>query len=237
MKSLIAIAVLVASAVGRPQPATGRTAPLLAERDPAPDAPSSRTRVNVHPFQIRVIEDTDYNLWSIEEAASVSTTINDLDLTLSAGSTTLNGGWYKYGYTGIVSNLGERVIAAGISTNEDSGGGPITLSITGLAEGTHSLLTWHNAWDGLDSTATLSVAVDGTEKASVQLFPVLAETPADLIFRMLSKLSASTMSGRLAPHTSHSLSPLLARLLKSPTRRAVRTTASTSTLSRSTARQ
>lgn len=90
--------------------------------------------------------------------------------TLSVPSGKLNGNTNKVVYTRIISSLGERVIAEGISTKNDNGdnvgGVAIRLSISGLPEGKHSLLTWHNAWDKLSAVAALTITADGKEVAS-----------------------------------------------------------------------
>lgn len=154
-----------------PSIATSATKVFAAATAPgeiAPAIPSTRTRVDLHPFQIAKQNNPDDILWSIEEATSVNTTINDIDFTLSAANgTTLNGNWNKIIYAKFLATLGERLVGTAISTDEDSGV-PITLTIDGLADGNHSLLAWHNSWNSATTDlATVSVSVDGKELATV----------------------------------------------------------------------
>jgi hypothetical protein len=130
-----------------------------------PEGPDSRIRVNLHPTQVPVKTDDDWVLWNMGGSTSSSLTSGSLSFTLSA-STELSGTYYKYQYTRAVAHLGERAINKGISTITDSPSA-MTLTIKGLSAGTHTLLTWHNAWDKLTSTATLSISVTGGSSLSV----------------------------------------------------------------------
>lgn len=127
------------------------------------------TRLNLHPTQIRKGSNPDNDhIWVIEEVNSANTTINDVTLTLSGPKdVTLNGDWNKFVYSKFLAMMGERLVGTGVSTKEDTGGS-ITLTIDGLSSGNHSLLAWHNAWDGGNAKlATVSVTVDGKKLASV----------------------------------------------------------------------
>lgn len=129
---------------------------------------TAQVRVRLSPSTVNVLAEPDFHTWTVEnESQNASTTVDSLDFTLSASSDSdLEGNSYKYQYTRPVSHLGERVVNQGITASSDNPG-PITLTIQGLDAGEHTLLTWHNAWDSLDSTATVSVSVDGEDKASV----------------------------------------------------------------------
>lgn len=129
---------------------------------------TAQIRVRLSPSTVNELAEPDFHTWNIEnESQNASTTIDSLDLTLSSSADSdLEGNSYKYQYTRPVAHLGERVVNQGITTSRDNPG-PITLTIQGLEAGEHTLLTWHNAWDSLDSTATVSVSVDGEDKTSV----------------------------------------------------------------------
>ena len=71
-------------------------------------------------------------------------------------------------FTTFLASLGERIVGEGISTDTTTGQ-PVTLKIQGLAPGNHTLLTFHNAWDKLDTAATLSISVDGNTVLTVSL--------------------------------------------------------------------
>ncbi|KAF4977887.1 hypothetical protein FZEAL_5661 [Fusarium zealandicum] len=123
----------------------------------------TRTRVNLHPVQIKKGDNPENDaVWVIEEATSATFSVKDIEMTLSAPkSITLNGDWNKLIYAKFLATMGERLVGTGISTDEDKGG-PITLTVTGLSNGNHSLLTWHNSWKNADENlATVSVSVNG----------------------------------------------------------------------------
>lgn len=132
-------------------------------------ASAARTRVKVHPSQIRLLADTDWQAWTIADETSSTFTANGLDFLLSAGGdVALQGDRNKLIYEEFVPKLGERLLGSAITTNEDSSGGPITLTIAGLEAGEHSVLAWHNSWQSGDDLATLSVSVNGEEVESVR---------------------------------------------------------------------
>ncbi|KAI8162604.1 putative pectate lyase C [Colletotrichum sp. SAR 10_70] len=170
-KALVATALATASAAqnaSAPAPTT-----LVTSRIPeASAAPGSGLpavapiRLRLNPANVRNLVDSDYITWTIPGASTANITVAnitdaDVSLTLAAGGTAeLSGNYYKYQYTRFLSSLGERVVNEGISTSTKDGTA-LTLSIKGLPAGKHSLLTWHNAWDALNATATLDIAVDG----------------------------------------------------------------------------
>ncbi|KAL4888897.1 pectate lyase [Aspergillus ambiguus] len=122
--------------------------------------------VRLAPSSIRSMVEPDFETWTIEsESQNANITISDVKFTIGApDNSSLEGSYYKYQYTRFVSSLGERVVNQGITTSSDNPG-PITLTIQGLSGGEHTLLTWHNAWDSLNSTGAVTVSVDGEEKA------------------------------------------------------------------------
>jgi hypothetical protein len=142
---------------------------------------TAQIRVRFNPSNIRELVDSDFPALVVEsEAQSSSGGFGGANFTVSApDGSYLEGNYYKYQYTRAVSHLGERVINTGITTSEDNPG-PITLSITGLEEGEHTLLTWHNLWDNSDGPADVDVAVEGETVASVCLLPLFAPIYADL---------------------------------------------------------
>ena len=147
-------------------------------------------RVLLNPSNIRLLDDPDYYTWTVEAGGqSSSTSIGDdgaVSLELAApGGSALDGNYNKITYTRFVSHLGERVVGEGVSTSNDAPG-PLTLSISGLEAGEHTLLTWHNSWDNLDSAAVVSVAVNGQEVATVN--PSLPPD-ADLSSAMLNPVT------------------------------------------------
>ncbi|KAL5363708.1 pectin lyase fold/virulence factor [Aspergillus floccosus] len=119
----------------------------------------AQIRVRLEPSSIRSMVESDFETWTIEnESQNATTTINDVQFTIAASENSyLEGSYFKYQYTRFVSSLGERVVNQGITASNDNPG-PITLTIQGLSGGDHTLLTWHNAWDSLDSVGTVTVS-------------------------------------------------------------------------------
>ncbi|KAL4756385.1 pectin lyase fold/virulence factor [Aspergillus foveolatus] len=130
----------------------------------------AQIRVRLMASSVRDLAEPDFSTFSVEsEAQSSSTEISGVNFTISApDGSYLEGDYYKYQYTRMVSHLGERVVNQGITTSADNPG-PITLSILGLEEGVHTLLTWHNLWsDPEHSAGTIGVSVGGEELTSVE---------------------------------------------------------------------
>lgn len=134
---------------------------------------NSTIRIRLNPAAVRNLDDNDFVTWTVPNTASADFRADNgtvLSFSLSAASGKLNGNYNKAVYTRMISSLGERVVAEGISTQTDNGdnvgGVPITLSISGLPTGGHTLLTWHNAWDKLNDTASVTVMVDGKDAAN-----------------------------------------------------------------------
>lgn len=134
---------------------------------------SGITRVRLNPANVRDYSDSDYLTWTVPSAAKADFKSGgdntSLSVSLSVSSGKLSGNSNKAVYTRIISSLGERVVGQGVSTKNDAGddvSGPLTLTISGLSAGQHTVLAWHNAWDKLDVTASVTVSVDGNVAAT-----------------------------------------------------------------------
>ncbi|KFA46953.1 hypothetical protein S40293_10719 [Stachybotrys chartarum IBT 40293] len=131
-------------------------------QDATPYPPSTNVRYRFIAPAVRPMNEheTDYRSW-IFSSGNVSTIASgEIQYTVSGND--LRGSWYRPAYSRWLPHLGERLAAAGLTSES----GPITLSITGLPIGSHSLKTWHNAWDQVSSTATLDIDVDGEEEVT-----------------------------------------------------------------------
>ncbi|KAL0069173.1 hypothetical protein AAF712_003861 [Marasmius tenuissimus] len=124
-------------------------------------------QVLLNPTGVPLRSDNEWLAWTITNGqASASTTVSGVKFTVTAGSgTTLKGGQYKVVRNNFNGFLGEHMVGQGMST-EVTTGTPLTLSIQGLSAGTHSLLSWHNAWDNINSVTGIDVAVGGTKVVS-----------------------------------------------------------------------
>ncbi|KAK1227714.1 hypothetical protein PQX77_009265 [Marasmius sp. AFHP31] len=125
-------------------------------------------QVLLNPSGVPLRSDNEWIDWTITNGqASASTTISGVKFTVTSGSgTTLKGGQYKVVRNNFNGFLGEHMVGQGMST-EVTTGTPLILSIQGLSAGTHSLLSWHNAWDNIKSVTGIDVAVGSTKVVSV----------------------------------------------------------------------
>ena len=126
-------------------------------------------RIRLYSANARNLSETDYDTWTVTDGPTSSASIGPLSLSLAvaSGEAILTGGEYKEQARRFLSSLGERVVNQGVTTSEDDGPGvSLTLSIAGLEQGEHTLLTWHNAWDDIASPSSLDVDVDGASAAT-----------------------------------------------------------------------
>ena len=91
---------------------------------------------------------------------SVTITFAQTSASAAAGGTGLLSNWYQTGAQGtakLVSD-GLTVAPANLAT-----GGQLQMTITGLAAGAHTLLTYHNAWDALaaGSLGPIDISING----------------------------------------------------------------------------
>ncbi|KAJ4299073.1 hypothetical protein N0V90_004317 [Kalmusia sp. IMI 367209] len=156
-----AVTVLCGLSLSKANPITSLD-DVVSVRAAAPiDAPT-RMRVQFYSPSARDLPDSDWSRWSI--SAWGKTTINGITFELKSNST-LKGGEYKQQYRRPLPSLGERIVNQGITT-ETSTGGVITLTLTGLPAGNHTLTTWHNAWESIPNPATLTITADGKNAAT-----------------------------------------------------------------------
>lgn len=110
---------------------------------------------------------TNYTSWLVANSStSASTTVNGVTIKMSIVSDTMyiNNNWYKNGIaTDALINDGVHAYSkSGKNYGYCKDAATITLSITGLSVGTHTLQAYHNYLDGSGLTLpTLSVAVGG----------------------------------------------------------------------------
>ena len=82
-------------------------------------------------------------------------------LSQTRGGTGLVSNWYQIGAQGTAKIVSDGVTVAPANLGT---GGELQMTITGLAAGSHTLLTYHNAWDALaaGSLAPMDVFLNGT---------------------------------------------------------------------------
>jgi hypothetical protein len=119
-------------------------------------------KVQLTPSNLTPLVAEGYELWSVpQEATSATAEYDGISLELSTSSDSLNGGRYKFLTAQVINPLGQWLIGEGISSSATDGNVAIQLSVSGLSEGSHSLLVYHNAWDALSAASNLDVSVDG----------------------------------------------------------------------------
>ena len=113
------------------------------------------------------VTEPNYTAWPVDNAASSSKTVDGVKMTLSKGSagTALRASWYK---TGVQAPNYARLVCDGVIVEEGNNGGEISLKFENLPNGTHSLLTYHNNFNGESSYSNVDVYVDGTKKVTVK---------------------------------------------------------------------
>ncbi|KAH7096966.1 pectate lyase [Auriculariales sp. MPI-PUGE-AT-0066] len=129
-------------------------------------ASTTALKVQITPAAFPVRQFEGYTVWQISDGtASNTSTFDGIRLTLKPIDDVFLGGRYRP-----VSDrdfpagsyYGEFVVGVGQSSNTTTGSKTLSLSISGLSAGEHTLLAYHNAWDALSSVANIDVAVDGT---------------------------------------------------------------------------
>ncbi|KAH8801245.1 pectate lyase [Flagelloscypha sp. PMI_526] len=117
-------------------------------------------RVRINPSTIPPKDEPDWSLWTIANGATTATTtISGITATLSAPSA-FKGAYYKIVHQRFEAPLGERLVAEGMST-EDTSGISLTLTLSGLSVGEHTLLSYHNAWDKITDTNPIDISING----------------------------------------------------------------------------
>ena len=93
---------------------------------------------------------------------NVTVTFAQTAASAAAGGTGLLSNWYKAGAEGSAKLVSDGLTVAPANF---AGGGQLRMTITGLSAGTHTLLTYHNAWDGLatGTVGPIDISVNGTQ--------------------------------------------------------------------------
>ena len=92
---------------------------------------------------------------------NVTITFAQTAASAAAGGTGLLSNWYKAGAEGSAKLVSDGLTVAPANL---ASGGQLRMTITGLTAGTHTLLTYHNAWDSLaaGSVGPIDISVNGT---------------------------------------------------------------------------
>ncbi|KAL0563878.1 hypothetical protein V5O48_018183 [Marasmius crinis-equi] len=157
-------------------------------------------QVLLNPSGVPLRPDIDWTPWTITNGlASASTTISGVSFNIAAASgTTLKGGQYKITRNNFNGFLGQHMVGQGMSTDATNGSA-LTLTITGLSTGTHSLLSWHNAWDALQAVTGIDIAVGGTKifsnkPQSIRQDNIWTSTSSFVTFNVTSTSQAITIT-------------------------------------------
>ncbi len=118
-------------------------------------------------------------------------------LSQARGGTGLLSNWYQVGAQGTAKLVSDGLTVA---PADFAGGGQIEMTITGLAAGRHTLLTYHNAWDALapDSLGPIDIAVNGAPalaglRPSVRAATNAAATIAYVAFEVAGPATTTTI--------------------------------------------
>jgi hypothetical protein len=90
----------------------------------------------------------------------VTVTFAQTAASAAAGGTGLLSNWFKSGAEGSAKLVSDGLTVAPANF---AGGGQLRMTITGLSAGAHTLLTYHNAWDGLTAgtLGPIDISVNG----------------------------------------------------------------------------
>lgn len=92
-------------------------------------------------------------------------TSNGITFTLAASGTELKGVRYKLVQQRAAAGMGEKMVGEAMSSDAEAKA--LTLTLTGLSAGTHTLTTWHNVPHNLASVAALTISVNGNNAVTV----------------------------------------------------------------------
>ena len=126
---------------------------------------------------------------------NVTVTFAQTAASAAAGGTGLLSNWYKAGAEGSAKLVSDGLTVAPANF---AGGGQLRMTITGLSAGTHTLLTYHNAWDGLatGTVGPIDISVNGTQVID-NLQPTIraaSTTAAAMAYVELSVAGPSTVT-------------------------------------------
>ncbi len=94
------------------------------------------------------VNDPLYKSWMVDQDSAIEKTFNNTTIAFSGK---IRSGWYK---AGVQAPHYARLVNDGLISD-----GPLTMTISGLEPGTHSLLTFHNTFDNPESTTFSDFAV------------------------------------------------------------------------------
>ncbi|WP_114779004.1 T9SS type A sorting domain-containing protein [Botryobacter ruber] len=119
--------------------------------------PVVKVDFNQYGRQEAEVHEQGYEPWTFPASSSVSRTFGAVTITFkAAGSSTFSTDWYK---AGIQAPYYARLVNDGLSAEK------VEMHISGLPEGTHTLLSFHNTFaNPLTNTfSPIDISVDGTQ--------------------------------------------------------------------------
>ncbi|MEE3340727.1 MAG: hypothetical protein VZR14_08355, partial [Hallerella sp.] len=134
----------------------------------AANSPTVKVDLDMSGRNSSEVTESNYVPWVVSGVSSKDTTLSGVKFTIAKGSagSELKANWYK---AGVQSPNYAKLVCDGVLVNEGSSGGEISLTISGLSAGTHTLLAYLNHVDDLSSTSysAVDVYVNGTKQTSV----------------------------------------------------------------------
>ncbi|MEK7949831.1 Ig-like domain-containing protein [Luteolibacter soli] len=117
---------------------------------------------------------------------NVTITFAQTAASAAAGGTGLLTNWFKAGAEGSAKLVSDGLTVAPANLG---GGGQLRMTVTGLSAGTHTLLTYHNAWDNVaaGTVGPIDIWVNGTQvidnlQPTIRAASTIAATTAYLDF-------------------------------------------------------
>ena len=135
-------------------------------------SPVVKLDINMSGRSVAECNDPSYTAWIPDNSASISKTVDGITFTFSKGSNgeALRADWYK---AGVQAPSYARLVCDGMRVDGADNGAEITLTISGLSTGSHTILTYHN---GLSSqqAAPIDVLVNGVTAINNLAIPLRA---------------------------------------------------------------
>lgn len=148
------------------------------------------------------VSDPDYIAWAANES-NKSLTVEGITFTLSNTSSSgeLSSTWYK---VGVQSPNYARMVCDGAYIKDGDSSSGLKLTITGLSDGNHNLLTYHNAVDDYSTTTLCDMDIYVNGKKTTTITPTKRSIVTSETQTAYTTFSGTSVSIQFMPNTSKS---------------------------------
>lgn len=148
------------------------------------------------------VSDPDYIAWAANES-NKSLTVEGITFTLSntSNSGELSSTWYK---VGVQSPYYARMVCDGAYIKDGDKSSGLELTISGLSDGSHNLLTYHNAVDDYSTTTLCDMDIYVNGKKTTTITPTKRSIVTSETQTAYTTFSGTSVSIQFMPNTSKS---------------------------------